>query len=88
MKRKKRDLYGNWVWEDEDDRYRNEKDDEGTDARRSPIRENKVEGQDRVNLDWRDVIALTIASLQTFLLPIIIFIVLLIAIVLGLAIFH
>ncbi len=43
---------------------------------------------EQVNLDWKDYIALTIASLQTFLLPLVIFIVLLVAIVLALAVLH
>lgn len=37
-----------------------------------PVRETE-----QIKLDWRDVIALTIASLQTFLLPIVVFLVIL-----------
>ncbi|MDG6998044.1 MAG: hypothetical protein JRN15_02905 [Nitrososphaerota archaeon] len=57
--RRKRDIYGNWVWEEDN----------------NPV--ESVEKTEQIKLDCRDVLALTIASLQTFLLPIVIFLVIL-----------
>jgi hypothetical protein len=55
--RRKRDIYGNWTWDD--------------DANFSP---KPLEGENQIKLDWRDMIALSIATLETVLLPVVIFI--------------
>jgi hypothetical protein len=94
VKRRKRDMYGNWVWEDDEDiRLPDEKrssSDDLQDRRASsssyPKRDEK--DSEEISLDWRDFVALSIASLETFLLPIVIFILILIGIVLGLSFFH
>ena len=64
-RRRVRDIYGNWVTEDEGNSTR-----EGTDrsAETSP-------DEREIHLDWRDYVALSIASLETFLLPMVVFIV-------------
>ncbi|MDG7001428.1 MAG: hypothetical protein JRN15_20210 [Nitrososphaerota archaeon] len=67
MRRRKRDAYGNWTWEDI-----------GEPKSSSSEALEQTQG---LNLDWRDYIALAIASLETFLLPMVIFILIL----LGLA---
>jgi hypothetical protein len=64
-RRKIRDIYGNWVNEDEE-----------TGAQ--PLSSSPSRSQEReesIRLEWRDWIALIIASLQTVLLPIVIFMV-------------
>jgi hypothetical protein len=58
-RKRKRDIYGNWTW-DEDDAD-------------SSASSNSLERNEKVKLEWRDIVALTIASLETFLLPVVIF---------------
>jgi hypothetical protein len=78
-RKKRRDIYGNWVNED------NEIQNPGSAVKTGNERSS---GDDDLALDWRDYIAITLASLQTFLLPIVVLIVLLVSIVLGLAYFR
>ena len=74
MKRRKRDAYGNWTWEDVDE------------PKSTP---SETVGQTQgINLDWRDYIALAIASLETFLLPMIIFILVLLGLAFALSMFR
>ena len=73
VKRRKRDEYGNSVWEDDTAGEKSEQ----------PL----VEQSQAISLDWKDYIALTIASLETFLLPFVIFILVLLGVVLALAFF-
>ena len=54
-KRRKRDFYGNWTWDDDDNSSK-------------PLEGNQI------NLEWRDIIALSIATLETVMLPIVLFI--------------
>ena len=85
--RRVRDIYGNWVWEDSDGATKSER---PPNTERNSIRENylaKGGKTDRpteksLKLDWRDYVALTIASLQTVLMPIIVMIVLLVVLAL------
>ena len=80
VRRKKRDIYGNWVWEDED-----------IDAKTSNVEayNKKVAVESREEggpiLEWRDYLALVIASLETFLLPFVVLILLLLGMVLAIA---
>jgi hypothetical protein len=69
-RRRVRDIYGNWVYEDPDEKE---------------IELSKSSNNEEVHLDWRDYIALTIASLETFLLPIVVFIIVIIVLAIGLA---
>ncbi len=71
-KRRKRDAYGNWGWED---------DISSSTAKASEQDEN-------IKLEWRDYIALAIASLETFLLPLVAFILVILGVVFALAIFR
>ena len=68
------------MWEDDEDLAKNGESEE------VPGQQNKeaLEQQD-VSLDIRDYIALAIASLQTFLLPLVVLILLLLGIVIALA---
>ena len=68
-KKKTRDIYGNWVWE--------ESGDAGPDNTRV---KNAVEAQSQesIHLDWRDYVALSIAALETFLLPVVVFMIILV----------
>ncbi len=45
----------------------------------------KKKENEELKLDWRDFVALSIASLETFLLPIVVFILILLGIVIGLS---
>lgn len=92
VKRRKRDIYGNWVWEDDaeiqtpgDIKVRSE-----DPSSKTPTQPNGTQGKDdeELKLDWKDFVALSIASLETFLLPIVVFILILIGIVIGLSLFH
>ncbi|MHB8567794.1 MAG: hypothetical protein ACYC7D_11165 [Nitrososphaerales archaeon] len=77
MARKKvRDIYGNWVWESDEEQTTSKKENE--------LDDSKMYDQ-TIKLDWRDYVALTIASLETFLLPLVIFIFVIIGIALILA---
>ncbi len=60
--RKVRDIYGNWVWQD---------DEKSTDK-------NISMKETTVKLGWKDWVALILAAMQTVLLPITVIIVLLI----------
>jgi len=84
VKRRKRDAYGNWVWEDDED-IQTTKDVKETRQDKISTRDGQEEG---LNLDWRDFVALSIASLETFLLPVVVFILVLLGIVLGLSFFR
>ncbi|HXQ92253.1 MAG TPA: hypothetical protein VN739_04550 [Nitrososphaerales archaeon] len=84
VKRRRRDAYGNWVWDD-DEEILPTKEVEATPAESSPSRGSQKEG---LSLDWRDFVALSIASLETFLLPVVVFILVLLGIVVGLSFFR
>ena len=73
VKRRKRDVYGNWTWED----------DEETDRPTAA-----VEHTQEVGLDWRDYIALAIASLETVLLPMVVLILILAVLSVVLTVFR
>jgi hypothetical protein len=73
VKRKVRDIYGNWVWEDTDEIKTSETPGAGNDVYNK--RKQSTDNQEPLRLEWRDFVALAIASLETFLLPIVIFIV-------------
>jgi len=79
VKRRERDIYGNWVWTDDN---LNERKDEAKSKSIQRKEEKKFPNDEQINLDWRDYVALTIASLETFLLPIVIFIIVLVGLVL------
>ena len=91
VRRRKRDIYGNWVWED-DAEIQASGDNTSVDntSRRMPeARKEKTEREnEEISLDWRDFVALTIASLETFLLPIVVFILILVGIVIGSSLFR
>ena len=70
-KRKKRDVYGNWTWEDDGE-----------------TNVPKSEQTDAISLEWRDYIALALASLETFLLPIVIFVLVILGLAIALTVFH
>jgi hypothetical protein len=80
VRRKKRDIYGNWVWEDEDI-------DSKPRTAETYSKKVSVESRDESGpiLEWRDYIALVIASLETFLLPFVVLILLLFGMVLAIA---
>lgn len=84
VKRRRRDAYGNWVWDDDEDILPT-KEAEATPTESSPSRGSQEEG---LSLDWRDFVALSIASLETFLLPVVVFILVLLGIVVGLSFFR
>jgi hypothetical protein len=90
VRRRKRDIYGNWVWEDDDEiRTPDQNRVVGDGVRaRSSHRLGANKDNEELNLDWRDFVALSIASLETFLLPIVVFITVLFLIVLGLSFFR
>jgi hypothetical protein len=95
--RKVRDIYGNWVWEDTDDastrdgseathgKISQEEHNTANDDRSVPDKRRGRAAAKSVKLEWKDYIALTLASLQTVLVPIIVMIVLLIVVALILA---
>ncbi len=94
QKRKRvRDVYGNWVSEDAQEGLPSEYGTEDNVERASKTRRTLRDRQDSeqqetsqpIDLDWRDYIALTIASLQTVLLPIVILILVILGIVAVLA---
>jgi len=98
VRRRKRDIYGNWVWEDDDEIHTPEEparvepkanqtstDSKGLDDENIPDYDGEEEA---ISLDWRDFVALSIASLETFLLPIVVFILVLVGIIIGLSFFH
>jgi len=77
MRPRKRDVYGNRV------------SDESTDETPPPSNSLREHDQnEKVGLDWRDFLALSVASLETFLLPVVVFVLILIGIVLGLSLWH
>jgi len=90
QKRKRvRDVYGNWVSEDVQEglpsEYGTEDNVERASKTRRTLRDRQEETSQPIDLDWRDYIALTIASLQTVLLPIVILILVILGIVAVLA---
>ena len=80
VRRKKRDIYGNWVWEDED---MDSKTPNVEGYNKKVAVESREEGAPM--LEWRDYLALVIASLETFLLPFVVLILLLFGMVLAVA---
>jgi hypothetical protein len=73
--RKVRDIYGNWVWETDDGNSSTQNKEPETQRNKQ---EQKPDTQEvRIQLEWRDWIALTLAALQTILLPFVVIIVLL-----------
>jgi len=70
---------------DDDEEILPTKEVEATPAESSPSRGSQEEG---LSLDWRDFVALSIASLETFLLPVVVFILVLLGIVVGLSFFR
>jgi len=94
VRRRKRDLYGNWVWEDDDEIQTpndNASSSNISSARGQSSREKKSaekENDEQLSLDWKDFVAISIASLETFLLPIVVFILILIGILVGLSFFR
>jgi hypothetical protein len=91
VKRRKRDVYGNWVWEDEKDLSTDDESvwrGDAKEARSYPEKNVERDEREEISLDWRDIVALSIASLETFLLPIVIFILVLVGLVLGLSFFR
>lgn len=85
-RRKVRDIYGNWTWQEGE--LNDDKSDQRDDGRQSD-HENDLSQSQRndatIDLDWRDWIAITIASMETILLPLIVIVVILVilAIVIG-----
>lgn len=69
-----RDIYGNWVWLDSD--QNGSQAGASSNTGRQPLHTEDKKDED-VKLQWRDYIAITIASLETILLPVVIFIVIL-----------
>lgn len=63
-KRRKRDIYGNRIWRHEQNSENHSND--------------SAEEQELRSLNWRDYVAISIASLETFLLPLVAFIVILV----------
>jgi hypothetical protein len=84
---KKRDIYGNWVSKDDEEEKGN-RNSEADAEREIKSLEQQKKTKDTSTLEWKDYIAITIASLETFLLPIIILIAVLLFLVLILAIIH
>jgi hypothetical protein len=74
MKKRVRDIYGNWVWVDSDQNGLQGKASSNTDREPLGTEDKKDEN---LKLQWRDYIAITIASFETILLPVVIFIVIL-----------
>ncbi len=94
VRRIKRDIYGNWIWEDDDNENVVGKppherfSEEGEDSNKGEFKPNENrEGtkSDEIKLDWKDYIALSIAALETVLLPLVIFVVIVLAILLAIA---
>jgi hypothetical protein len=79
VRRKKRDIYGNWVWEDGDIDSKTRTESYG--------KKVEVESKDESGpfLEWRDYVALVVASLETFLLPFVVLILILFGLVLAVA---
>jgi len=74
-RRKFRDIYGNWVYEDdEEEDHKSSLPEEKISPPTEGHELEKEKGPKTSELDWRDWIALMIASLETILLPLIIFI--------------
>ncbi|MDA4130458.1 MAG: hypothetical protein OK457_06780 [Thaumarchaeota archaeon] len=78
VRRKKRDIYGNWVWEDIDLGTKSKEETEYG----GPIEASELGSQ---GLEWRDYLALVLASLETFLLPFVVLILILLGLILVLA---
>lgn len=85
-RRKVRDIYGNWTWQDgelNDDR--SDRIDDGTQSDHENDLSKSQKNDQAIDLDWRDWIAITVASIETILLPLIVIVVILVilAIVIG-----
>ncbi len=66
VRKKVRDIYGNWVWEDEDSSTLET-------ASKGKSKEPEFENPNAdIDLEFKDYIALTLASLQTIFLPVVI----------------
>ena len=77
-----RDIYGNWVWVDDENPDTNGTPGSESQGKKSArMEEERTKNSDSLKLDWKDYLALTLASLETILLPIIVMIVLLVVIV-------
>ncbi len=78
-RRKVRDVYGNWTWEDTDLDGKEASPKSDADSTRLPKDERLGlnQGDESVKLEWRDYLALMWASLETYLLPIVVFIIIL-----------
>jgi hypothetical protein len=86
VKRRKRDIYGNWIWEDEKEIHTSDENESIREPSKAPPPKYEEEKEnEELKLDWRDFVALSIASLETFLLPIVVFILILLGIVIGLS---
>ncbi len=79
VRRKKRDIYGNWDWEDEDVDTKSRQE-----SWSKKVALNASDDSSTI-LEWRDYLALVIASLETFLLPFVVLILLLFGLVVALA---
>lgn len=80
-RRKVRDVYGNWTYEDDDSQDRSSNDtldNVATDGH--PSEKN----EDVIHLEWRDWIALALASFETILLPILVLVILLVVLAVAL----
>ena len=74
------------MWEDEKEIHTSdEKSSVSESSNTTPPNYEKDSENEELKLDWKDFVALSIASLETFLLPIVIFILILLGIVVGLA---
>jgi hypothetical protein len=76
VKRRVRDIYGNWVWEDDEDQSNSSTSVSSSNLPRSEKDEvPKFQDQNEViQLDFKDYVALMFAALQTIFLPVVIII--------------
>jgi len=79
VRRKVRDIYGNWIWEDDEDREDVGEKATSNRTTKDDASNNKSHLSDELSLEWRDYMALFIASLQTILLPLVVFIAIIMA---------
>lgn len=79
-RRKVRDIYGNWIWEEDQSGNQNTSDSKpslkNSDSTDSTI-SKKPKMERGTHLEWRDWIALTIASLETIFLPAVVIVIIL-----------
>jgi hypothetical protein len=83
VRKRIRDSYGNWVWEDEES-----EEFQVLGEKKLSVQEEVEKRKEGTSYDWRDYVALTIASLETYLFPIVILIVIIFGIAVLLAVFH